>query len=323
MGDLELAAIAARQHSLVTRHQAREHLSRKQVEYRLTSGRLQPVRHGVYRFAGSTESRWQDVMAACLAAGAGAVASHRTAAELWSMPGVVAEQIDVLVTWPNWPRVPGVAAHQTTLLPDCHRTRRFDIPVTTPARTLVDLSSTLPKSLLARIVDDACRRRVATLAEVREVVSQLSGPGRRGLANITTVLAERGHGFHPGDSDAELDIVRVLVHAGLPRPVQQHQVPVGRTVYLLDAAYPDLLIDIEYKSWSFHGNRSAFEHDAVRDNRLRLAGWTVLDFTSASSTEEIVETVEAARAAALARGLRESAPSAVNLRETGGSEVAG
>ena len=82
MGDTELAAMADDQEGLVTRAQARGHLTRKQLESRIASRRLEPIRWGVYRFAGAPGSRWQALWAAILAAGPNAVASHCSAAEL-------------------------------------------------------------------------------------------------------------------------------------------------------------------------------------------------------------------------------------------------
>jgi hypothetical protein len=128
MGDVELAGIAARQEGLVTRPQARAHLSRKRLENRLSTGRLVPVRWGVYRYAGAPPTPWQELRAACLAAGPGAVASHRSAAVLWGLPAVVCEQPEITVPWPQWPRLPGVRSHQSTRLPAEHATVRHGVP---------------------------------------------------------------------------------------------------------------------------------------------------------------------------------------------------
>lgn len=307
MAEPELAALAAVQEGLVTRPQARDHLTREQLKHRLATGRLVPVRWGIYRFAGVPATPWQDLRAACLAAGPSAVASHRSAAVLWGMPGVFSEQPELTVPFPQWPRLPGVRPHQSTLLPVQHCTVRHGVPVTTAARTLVDLSSVLPAHYLERLVDNCVRSGLTTYAAVHAVHDLLAKPGRKGLAPIVEVLARRPLDFQPGDSGAELDVLSVLTEAGLPRPVQQHQVAVGATVYVLDYAYPDARIGIEYDEFAFHRLPSDLDHASHRGNDLALAGWTLLHFTASTGPVRIVRDVRAARNRAL-RALGASDP---------------
>ena len=295
MGEHELAQIASQQLSLVTRVQARDHLSRDELEYRLAVGRLEIFRRGVYRFTGAAPHRWQPQMAACLAAGEGAVASYWAAAELWAMPETTSAVPEVTMPWPVWSRLEGVRAHQSRCLPDDHRTVRESVPVTTPARTLADLSASVGARLLGRLVDDCLRRRLTTLDELQSVADLLSAPGRRGVPVLRQVLEWRDDGFHPGDSPKEVELARLLVAAGLPAPTPQHQVVAGRRVCVLDLAYPDRLVGIEYDGWVAHGGRSAFDADRARANDLALAGWTVLRFTSATTPDQIVAAVRSAR----------------------------
>ena len=146
--------------------------------------------------------------------------------------------------------------------------------MTSPARTLADLSGVVGAQLLGRLVDDGLRRHLLVLDDLREVYDVLACRGRRRLTVLRAVLEDRLPGFHPGDSPAELDVRRILVDAGLGEPVPQYQVVVGSTVYLLDWAYPDDRIAIEFNGWDFHRTRSAFDHDAARyarADRRRLA----------------------------------------------------
>ena len=295
MGEQELAQIAARQLSLVTREQARDHLTRKELEYRLSTGRLEVFRRSVYRFTGSAPHRWQAQLAACLAAGESAVASHWAAGELWGLPGIAARVPELTMPWPVWTRLPGVRAHQSRCLPDEHRAVRHSVPVTTAARTLADLSALAGPRFIGRLVDDALRRRLIRLDELRAVAEQLSTPGRRGLPALREVLDARQEGFRPGDSPAEVELARVLTDGGLPAPVHQHQVVAAGRVYLLDLAYPDRRVGIEYDGWDAHRTRTAFDGDRSRGNDLALAGWTVLRFTSATPRHRIVAAVVSAR----------------------------
>jgi very-short-patch-repair endonuclease len=298
MSEIELAAVAEQQDGLVTRPQARAHLTRKQAEYALKSGRLVNVRWGVYRFAGAPITTRQPLRAALLAAGPNAVASHRSGAEVWRMPGVFVDQPELTVPWPVWTRLPGVRSHQSRYLPDHHRVVHDRFPVTSPARTLGDLSGVVGPKLLGRLVDDSLRRHLLVLDDLREVYGILACRGRRRLTVLRAVLDERLPGFHPGGSPKELDVCRVLVDAGLGEPAAQHQVVVGSTVYLLDYAYPDDLIAIEYNGFDFHTARAAFDHDATRYAALTALGWRILPVTSATSARTLVDHVRALRALA-------------------------
>ncbi|PZS17981.1 MAG: hypothetical protein DLM54_08865 [Acidimicrobiales bacterium] len=309
--EAELATIASHQDGLVTRHQARAHLTIKQLKGRLASGRFIAVRRGVYRFAGAQPGRWHDLRAACLADGPGAVASHRAAAELWAMWGFHDERPELTVPAPMWPRLPGVRAHQSSRLPASHLTQRSGIPVTTAARTIADLSGALTPGFIARLVDDGLRRRIVELTELRAVHEHLVGAGPS-LASLEAALDARKPGYLPGDSRAELDLNRLLVDAGLPAPIPQHQVATGGTVYLLDFAYPDVLLGIEYDGWEVHSGRSAFDRDRTRGNALAAAGWTILHFTSGMAADRL----QGAALAAYSRVARAKGPSEGQLRES-------
>ncbi len=111
---------------------------------------------------------------------------------------------------------------------------------------------------------------------------------------MTAILEARRDRAHPGDSAGELQLAAWLTAAGLPPPTQQHQVATGRTVYLLDLAYPDVRLGFEYDGWTSHGTRSAFDRDRIRGNALAAAGWTILHVTSQMSRDGVVAAAVAA-----------------------------
>jgi very-short-patch-repair endonuclease len=121
----------------------------------------------------------------------------------------------------------------------------------------------------------------------------------------SSVLDERPPGFDPGDSDPEVKLVRWLIGAGFPTPVQQHQLIIGRRLFLFDLAYPEEKIAIEYDSWEYHGTRQAFHGDSRRRAALTLDGWTYLGVTSDWSRSDVVDAV----ADAFERSCRARAPS--------------
>lgn len=85
----------------------------RQVQDRLKAGLLVPVHRGVYRVAGGTVCPGQDLLAACMAAGGGAVASHRSAAALWKLRGIEASNSGIAVPRTACPELRSVVVHRT------------------------------------------------------------------------------------------------------------------------------------------------------------------------------------------------------------------
>jgi very-short-patch-repair endonuclease len=299
--------LAASQYGLATRAQALAWLSPDQLDAWVGHRRLVPVRPGVYRFEGVPESWEQGLLAACLAADA--VASHRAAARLWELDGVPSLRLEVTVPLGRVVRLEGVRAHRSNRLDGEFVTVHRAVPVTTPARTLVDLSAVAPAATVEKAADSILRQGLATVAELRRCFDALAGRGRRRVAHLRPIIDARQPGFQPGDSDLEARVRRWLVAAGLPPPRTQHPVLAGGHRYRVDLAYPDHRIAIELDGWAAHGTRRAFDHDRSRGNDLELAGWTLLRFTSSSTRGEVVTTVRAARAASPARTLFAATPS--------------
>jgi hypothetical protein len=230
-------------------------------------------------------------MASVLAAGGDAVASHTTAAVVWGLPNVSAETTEVSTARPRRARLRGIRVHRTVAFLDEEHTVRNDVPVTTVARTLVDLSARLSPLQLGIATDDALRRNVLTLNELRRCVGGLAaGPGRR-TARIHALLAVRLTGYDPGDSELEMRVLRAIVAAGLPEPVQQHELRLPNRRCRIDLAYPDVKLAIEVDGFGPHTTRTAFDRDRARANDLTTAGWTILRFTSASTDRQIAQSV--------------------------------
>ena len=102
------------------------------------------------------------------------------------------------------------------------------------------------------------------------------------------LLAERGPAFHPGGSDPEVRVMRVLIAAGLPKPIQQHRVRLDGHTYRLDGAYPRYKVGIEYEGFDYHVSRSAFDDRYERDRLLKHDGWHIVYVTSRIADARIV-----------------------------------
>jgi very-short-patch-repair endonuclease len=292
-----LIDLARRQHGLLSRSQVLEHLTDGQVRRLLRTGRLEPVRPGVYRVAGVPESWEQAVLAACLAV-PGAAASFRCAAALWRFERFTDQIIEITVKSRSRRRLEGVTVHDSCVAGPLHRAIVDVIPVTSPARTLCDLTAVEPWWTVERAVDEALRRKLVTLRALARVAEDLDGRGRRRGTVMREILEHRAPGYHPGDSDPEKRIAELLVRAGLPAPTRQHRVRLGTRTVRIDLCYPSAKIAIEYDSWGFHNGRQAFDADRARANELVVLGFSVLRFTSRSGDQAIIDTVGAALARA-------------------------
>ncbi|MDQ4070320.1 MAG: type IV toxin-antitoxin system AbiEi family antitoxin domain-containing protein [Actinomycetota bacterium] len=291
-----LARIAAAQHGLVTGNQARiAGLTDGRARWLTRSGRWAPIRPGVYALAGSPPSRMQLLFATAVSLQPGAWLSHATAGELWGFPGVESEEVEVLTDFGRKVGLVGVRGHRSSLLFTADLTVHLRIPVTSPERTLVDLSARLTPDQLGRVLDDSLRRRLVRLERLRGCVNRLAGsPGRRSGV-VHALLAERLPGYEPGDSDLETRVLRLLVKNGFPPPVQQYRVRIGGRTLRVDLAYPETRLAIELDGWEFHRTRTAFDDDRARANLLVAEGWTLVRFTSRSSDAAILDCVGKAR----------------------------
>jgi very-short-patch-repair endonuclease len=294
-----LAPIGREQHGLVTRAQALAVLSRATLDRWLRTRRLEPMRRGVYRMAGTPESWEQQLLAACLAAGPEARASVRSAAALYELERFAPTVLEITHFGARPSPMGGVVLHETAVFDVGHVSRIAGIPVTSVARTLCDLTAVVRQLwVIERAVDEALRRKLVRLDDLAAVADLLEGRGRRRCTMMREILDRRRPGYDPGESDPERRIADLLVRSGLPAPTMQHPVEIGGRRYRIDLCYPDAKIAIEFDSWEFHSGRRSFDDDRARANQLVVLGFAVLHFTSKSSDQTIVDTVAAARARA-------------------------
>lgn len=280
--------IGGRQHGLITSRQlASIGWSKPKIRGAVRRRRLIPVRLGVYRLAGAPVTRRQAWLAAVLAAGEGALVSHGTACELWAFRGFrPPEGIDVLVSGRDAPKIEGVIGHETKLLPDGHRSVYDWIPATSPERTIVDSCGLFSPSGLGSAVNDGLRRSLVLLPRLARTVDDVPISGRRPIVPIVDVLRHRIPGYDPGDSDPEVDLVDVLVRAGLPRPRLGIKVVAEGHTMFVDVGWPDVQVGFEYDSVDFHIH--AFHEDRARLRRLKRAGWDIWPVTSTTPKNEIL-----------------------------------
>lgn len=220
-------------------------------------------------------------MAAVLAGGPGAVLSHRDAAALWELllPPRRA-LIDVTTPQRSRKRIDGVDLHRTRQLSLSSVTRRRGIPVTTVARTLLDLADVAPLHHLRRAVDEARRTGWLNRRELDQVV-QTEAPGRRGAKDLQRLLdSDRRTALTR--SDLEERFLSLVEQLGLPSPLVNHVV-LGRE---RDFVWPAQRLVVEVDSFEYHRTRDRFEDDRARDRTLTVAGWRVARITDEALEHE-------------------------------------
>ena len=273
--------IARTQDGLITVEQARNAgLSARGARSRVEAGRWERSLRGVYRAADSPRSWRQDLLAACLAAGPAAVASHRSAAALWGLDGVGPGWVELTVSRPRAHRLPGVLVHRSTDLDPTMAIVRAGIPTTDPARTILDLGAVIPVWRVEAALESALSRRLVTLTGLRVALDSVARRGRRGAGVLRALLEQRSDAARMSESVLEARVLRLLRDHSLPQPTLQYEVRVGqRLIGRVDFAYPRLNLAIEVDGYEFHSSLAAFSHDRARQNELVAAGWTVLRFT--------------------------------------------
>ncbi len=275
----ELTEMSSRQHGLVTRAQlVRVGLTQGAIRHLLESNALEVVHPSVYRVAGSPITGYQRLLAACFALGETGAASHRAAAHLWGLDGPFAGHLEVTAERGARTRPGGIVVHRSTDLTPEHTTVRHGVPVTRPARTLVDLGAVVSQKVLDRAVDDALAKRLVTFEGLLVVLGEVGRRGRRGVGKLRASLAERSGA---PESVLEAELQRLIARSGLPEPEYQHEVRDrdGRFVARVDAAYADERIAIEADGASTRARREMLDYDDERQNDIVACGWTVLRFT--------------------------------------------
>lgn len=274
--DVALALVAREQHGVLSREQALSAgLSSSAIYRRTRSGEWRALYPRVYGLRSAISSRRRELMAACLWAGPQAVVSHRAAAALWNLDGCNESPIEISVER-NLLSRHGIVVHRAELT-QLDRSILDGIPVTSPTRTLGDLSRFLSRDSLEIALEDALRRGLTSMPRLRWALKQPESRARVGLRSLRELLDERSVGKPQMESGFEVRLERVLRTPGLPEPQRQFEVRDGKRILgRVDFAYPQVRLAIEADSYRYHSGKRAWRNDAVRNNRLMRAGWRIL-----------------------------------------------
>ncbi len=268
----EIAGLADRQHGVVARWQLLElGVERGAITHRLEAGYLFQIHQGVYavgRHSLTPRGYW---MAAVLAAGPGAVLSHHRAAELHGIRQSNRVKIDVTIPKGHRSDRPTIRIHSSSLHAEDIATVD-GIPVTSVARTILDLAGVLQEEPLLHVVEEADRRETFDLRAVERVMARR--PKAKGRAKLRHILAD--YRDAPDlRSKLERDFFALVKRAKLPPPLLNTMV----AGFLVDVCWPQWRLVVELDGRDFHARRRAFETDRIKDATFQRHGYRILRIT--------------------------------------------
>lgn len=254
---------------------------------------MHTIWRGVYAVGRPQVTQRGTWMAAVLTCGPHAALSDLSAAVLWAIKAqravrashVAAHPIDITVPPHVRRRRKGIRLHRRSL-GDHDLTRRDGIPITSPARTLIDLAIRLGPEPLEAAVNEADKLGLIDPEELRQAVDDHAGLD--GVPVLRQVLDRRT--FQLTDSELERRFLRLVRRAGLPPPRTRQRV----NGYVVDFCWPDLGLVVETDGLRYHRTPAQQARDRLRDQAHIAAGLTPLRFTHgqiAYEPESVVDTL--------------------------------
>jgi very-short-patch-repair endonuclease len=244
------------------------------IRRRVEAGYLHRIHAGVYAVGHprlTQKARW---MAAVMACGQGSVLSYLDAAVLWGFYDRAGRWIHVTVS--SHRRVDGLILHRTRRLDPGEVTTKDGIPVTTVARTFVDLTEHLSEDRLLRAMREAEYRRLLDLDALNAAVERAHG--RKRLKGLKQAIAQH----RPGQiirGELEHHFAELRRNTGLREPETNVPVTVNGSTYVIDCLWSEERIAVELDGRDGHERALAFEADRRKDAALTAIGLRPLRFT--------------------------------------------
>lgn len=267
--------LATTQKALITRGQlVARGIRATTIDEWVAGGRLHALYPGVYSIVvGSLLPLGARELAAVYACGAGAVLSHRPAAEWWELiDGRRGFHLQVTVPDRRIDAPKGIYAHFSQLLRADECQIHNGIPVTSPARTVFDLASQAPTWELARAYEEGLiQGRFSRDSMIRMAMRH---KGRRGITKIRALI----------DRDAPPSVTIREAHRRLLELIRASDLPHPRTEFVIDGRPADIVWEdaklvVEMDGAAFHNTPSRIERDKLRDSKLAALGYLVVRVT--------------------------------------------
>jgi hypothetical protein len=258
-----VARIATRQHGRISHAQmVAAGIDRDRIKRWRADGRLRPVHRGVYAVGHTATFPLADLIAAVLACGADARASHRSVLHARGVLRQAPPKPEVSVPSPGGRRQTHIAVHRAASFPVGDTMTFEGIRMTTIPRALLDVAPVLDPSQLCRACHEAWVRRV-TPTQIEACIAR--NPTKPGVAKL-----RRAYGADATLSELEQGFLRLLDRYGLPRPRTNIDIAGDK----VDCHWAGHGLTIELHSYRFHESRWGFETDTTRRRRSRHLPFT-------------------------------------------------
>jgi hypothetical protein len=268
--DAVIARLAGRQHGVVARRQLLElGIGRRAIDLRIGAGKLVVIHPGVYAVGHLALRPDGFALAGVIAAWPDSALSHGTATWLHGLEERFVRPVSVTSPRQRRPQH-GIRLHRAQL-------RREDlaivrgIPVTSVARTLLDLSGVVEDQRLRRLVKEAEFQRLVDTAALRGVLER--HPRKRGRRALACLVGSRILAGRPTRSEMEDRFIEFCADRGLPLPETNVELELSGQVREVDCVWHRERVAVELDSRRAHATPSAFETDRLRDRELLAAGW--------------------------------------------------
>jgi very-short-patch-repair endonuclease len=283
--DQRVAAIGERQRFRVNRHQLRAAgITDSAKDRRIRCGSLIRVHNGVFAIGSLAEVPEADETAALLACRLGALTDH-SSMTLWEIREGLARPIHIAYLHLHHGAEPqGVQIHRSASLTPADITIHKGLPVTTPARALLDAAATHTDADVARWTAIALHRRLTTADEIKRTRDRAGG--HPGAATLTRVL-ETLNGSGPLAPGGETELAALLRQTTLPQPITNTHMH----GYQCDFYWPHARLNVEADSKRFHGTPAQRERDRKRDAKLAKAGIRVIRFWYSEINQQPYEVI--------------------------------
>jgi very-short-patch-repair endonuclease len=291
----KIQRLADRQFGVVARFQLLAlGLSEDAIDRRLAAHYLVRLYAGVYAVGHRILTPRGYFLAAVLAYGPTAVLSHKSAGRLWGLLSTDQTRVEVIVPGTSRKQRKGIRVHRARRLHPEDVTTLGGIPITSVARTILDLAAVLRPQAELEVIEHADRAGLLDFAAIRRTLERR--PRQSGSRHLRRIIAD--YDTAPDTrSPLERRFLRLIRRAGLPEP----RLNARLAGYVVDVYWPQWRLVVELDSRAYHLGPRAFEKDRIRDaklQRLRIRSLRITDRRIKAWPGEVIDDILALAALA-------------------------
>lgn len=274
-----MAQVAAGQLVNITREQLiAAGLAVGAIDHWVRRGRRYPRHRGVYALTPPPYPPFSAEMAAVLALGSNVLLSHSSAAFVWGIRPAPEDAVSVIALGRQARHRPGIRVHRVDSLASRDIRRHHNIPLTSPARTLIDIAPALDDRELELALHEAVALKLLTLSRLRAALDDY--PRRRGSARLAELA--RQSTSTATRSGGEEELFQLIRRSRMPQP--QTNARLGQ--WNLDFYWPRHRLAVEVDGIDFHSSRVNIERDHRKDLEMRKLGVDVMRFVGRQVSRE-------------------------------------